>query len=104
LKNIKAVVVLDEAVDDLEGGKTFYESIEEGIGDYFIDCLLSDINSLRINAGMHPIRLDFYRMLSLRFPFAIYYDLDQGIARVAAVLDMRREPAWIRKELQGRSL
>jgi hypothetical protein len=44
LKKVKAVIVLDEAVDDLEGGKAFYESIEEGIGDYLIDCLLSDIN------------------------------------------------------------
>lgn len=57
MKKVKAVVVLDEAVDDLEDGKAFYESIEEGIGDYFIDCLLSDINSLRIHAGTHPTRL-----------------------------------------------
>jgi hypothetical protein len=41
-------------------------------------------------------------VLSHRFPFAIYYDVDNGIARVTAVLDMRRNPSWIRKELQDR--
>lgn len=101
---IKAVVVLDEAVEDLVDGRNFYESIEEGIGDYFIDCLLSDINSLRIHAGIHAERLGFYRTLSKRFPFAIYYDIDQNITRVAAVLDMRRAPAWIRNELEDRPL
>lgn len=101
MKKVKAVVVIDEAVDDLEDGKAFYESIEEGIGDYFIDCLLSDINSLRIHAGTHPTRPLLQNALN-RFPFAIYYDVDNGIARVAAVLDMRRDPSWIRKELQDR--
>lgn len=96
------MVVLDDAFKDLGAGRGFYEDLEEGIGDYFIDCLLSDINSLRLHAGLHPIRLDFYRMLSRRFPFAIYYDIDENIARVVAILDMRKDPVWIRNELGHR--
>ena len=74
------MLVLDEAVEDLKDGRAFYDSIEEGIGDYFIDCLLSDIHSLRMHAGIHPHRLGFFRMLSRRFPFAIYYDIDLNVA------------------------
>lgn len=37
-----------------------------------------------------------------RFPFAIYYDVTDDLARVAAILDMRRDPASIRKELSER--
>ncbi len=102
LTNVEAVVVLDEAAEDLVTGRAFYDSREQGIGDYFIDSLLSDIDSLQIFAGIHSVHFGFHRMLSRRFPFAVYYDIDQNIARVAAVLDMRRDPAWIRTELEER--
>ncbi|MBC9866607.1 MAG: type II toxin-antitoxin system RelE/ParE family toxin [Opitutae bacterium] len=99
---IRTVVTLEEAAKDLDAGKAFYDFNEEGIGLYFIDSLLSDIESLRIRAGIHSRKFGFYRMLSKRFPFAVYYDIDGSIARVAAILDMRRDPAWIRKELEKR--
>ena len=99
---VRTVVTLEEAARDLDAGKAFYDKKEEGIGLYFIDSLLSDIESLRILAGIHNQRFGFYRLLSKRFPFAVYYDIDGSIARVAAVLDMRRDPAWIRKELEKR--
>lgn len=99
----RRVITLEEASRDLDAGKEFYDEIEDGIGLYFIDSLLSDIESLRIFAGVHSQRFGFFRLLSKRFPFAIYYDMDGVYVRVAAVLDMRRSPAWIRKELQERS-
>jgi hypothetical protein len=99
---VRAVIVLDEAAEDLEAGRAFYEHIELGIGRYFLNCLLEDLESLRLYAGIHSIRFGFHRMLSRRFPFAIYYDVSDGMARVAAVLDMRRNPAWMRNELSRR--
>lgn len=101
--HVRAVVVLAEAAEDLQAGVTFYDTREPGIGRYFFDSLLSDIESLQIYAGIHSIRFGFHRMLSRRFPFAIYYDIVEGIARVAAVLDMRSDPAWTRKELEERN-
>ena len=100
--HVDAVVVLDEAAEDLEAGKAFYDSREQGIGDYFIDSLLADIDSLQIFAGIHSVHFGFYRLLSRRFPFAVYYDIEGNIARVATVLDMRKDPAWIRAELTER--
>ena len=98
----KRVVVLDDAVDDLAAGIAFYDAQELGVGQYFFDSLLSDIDSLQLYAGIHLRQFGFYRMLAHRFPFAIYYDIEDEIARVAAVLDMRKDPAWIRKEIEGR--
>jgi len=98
----RTVIILDETASDLDAGKEFYDLQEEGIGLYFIDSLISDIESLRIFAGIHSRRFGFYRMLSKRFPFAIYYDVSEKFVQVAAVLDMRRNPAWIRQELKGR--
>lgn len=99
---IRPVVTLEEAAKGLDAGKAFCDFNEEGVGLYFIASLLSDIESLKILAGIHEKKYGFYRMLSKRFPFTLYYDVDGNIARGAAVLDMRRDPAWIRRELKRR--
>ena len=71
------------------------------MGAYFLDTLFSDIDSLKLYAGIHrKIYRDFYRMVSKRFPFAIYYKTDSMAAYVHAVVDCRRSPAWIRKHLR----
>jgi hypothetical protein len=36
------VVVLEDAAEDMEAGRQFYESREVGIGDYFVESVLSD--------------------------------------------------------------
>jgi hypothetical protein len=64
------VQVFDEATVDLVDGYHFYERQAEGLGDYFLDSLWSDINSLRLYAGIHVIYHGYYRLLSRRFPCA----------------------------------
>lgn len=66
------VQILDEAQRDLVEGSRFYESQGEGLGDYFLDSLFSDIDSLQLYAGVHPVYFAYNRLLSKRFPFAIY--------------------------------
>ncbi len=92
--------ILDEALNDLERGFWFYEKQEPGIGDYFLDSLYSDIESLRLYAGSHQVIFGFHRCLSKRFPYAIYYDVQEDCVRVHAVIDGRRNPAWIRRRLK----
>jgi len=96
------VIVLEDAAEDMESGKRFYESRESGIGDYFVESILSDLDSLVLYAGIHPLNFGFHRMLSKRFPFGIYYEVEQETACVYAILDLRRDPLWIRRELQQR--
>ena len=96
------VIILDEAVDDLEIGRAFYEDQEEGIGAYFVTSLLSDITSLHLYSGIHTIHFEFYRMPAKRFPFAVYYEIVSAITRVVAVLDMRQDPKSIRELLENR--
>ncbi len=40
------VVVFEDAAADLEAGRRFYENREPGVGDYFVESLLSDLDSL----------------------------------------------------------
>ncbi|MBN1932885.1 MAG: type II toxin-antitoxin system RelE/ParE family toxin [Desulfobacterales bacterium] len=99
---IQDVFVLKEAVDDLEEGKAFYNLRESGVGEYFWDCLISDIESMVIYAGIHKKKFGLYQMFSKRFPYSIYYEIIEEIAYVVAVLPMRRDPAWIAKQLKDR--
>ena len=87
----------------MEVGRRFYESREQGVGDYFVESLLSDLESLVLYAGIHGRHFGLLRMLSKRFPFAIYYDVAGKTAYVYAVLDMRRDPIWLRAELGKRT-
>ncbi len=99
---MKPVVVLADAARDLELGRDFYDAHELGIGEYFADSLLSDLESLRLFHGIHSGHFGFHRMLASRFPFGIYYDETVSEVRVFAVLDLRRDPLWLRAELAAR--
>ena len=48
--------IFDSAKLDLADGYFFYEEQESGIGQYFLDSLYSDIDSLALYAGIHPKR------------------------------------------------
>ena len=99
---IKDVVVLKEAVNDLENGFAFYDNREAGVGNYFWDSLIADIESLSIFAGIHIREHGVYRMLSKRFPYAVYYEIKNDIAMVIAVLPIRRDPIWLEKQIKSR--
>ncbi len=95
------IKILASANQDLIDGYWFYEKQSEGIGAYFLDTLFSDIDSLVVNAGMHPLDFEkYHRLLSKRFPFAVYYCIEEQTVLVYAVLDCRKDPAWIRQKLK----
>jgi hypothetical protein len=94
--------LLDLATRDLIEGFHFYEDKEKGLGDYFLVNLYSDIESLKLFAGTHrKAYRGFYRVLSKRFPFAIYYTFETDIVRIRAVVDCRKRPSWIRRHVKG---
>ena len=101
--NIEHIQILSEAEADLREGKLFYESQEQGIGEYFWDSLLSDIESLIIYTGVHIKEYGYYRMPSKRFPYSIYYDVNGNTVYVIAVLPERRNPNWTRSKLSMKS-
>lgn len=95
------VRILDEAEQDLLDGFRFYDTREQGLGDYFLDSLFSDIDSLHLYAGIHSVHFGYHRLLSKRFPFAVYYKVEKENTNVWAILDCRQDPAKIRERLTG---
>lgn len=94
------IKILSSALDDLRAGRHFYEKQGEGLGEYFFDSLFSDIDSLLLYAGIHPRVFGYHRLLSKRFPYAVYYSLEQDLIVVRRVLDLRRHPGRIRQALR----
>jgi plasmid stabilization system protein ParE len=82
------IKLLQSAFDDLARGLDFYEEQAAGVGQYFLDSLFSDIDSLVLFAGIHRKVLGFHRLLSKRFPYAIYYQVEADeVVVVYRVLD-----------------
>jgi hypothetical protein len=61
--------ILDDAEQDLLDGYRFYESQGEGLGEYFLNSLFSDIDSLRLYAGIHSSHL-----IAVKIPWKLRRD------------------------------
>lgn len=94
------VQVLEEATADLADGFRFYERQADGLGDYFLDSLWSDIQSLRLYGGIHAIHNGYHRFSPNVFLTPFTYHIEDGVVRVRAVLDCRRDPNWISEKLE----
>ena len=95
------IEILDQAAEDLIEGFHFYEAQEAGLGSYFLSNLYGDIESLRLYGGIHrQAYKEYRRLLSKRFPFAVFYTVRGETVFIRAVVDCRRDPAWIRERLK----
>jgi hypothetical protein len=97
------IEILSVAMRDIQNGQFFYEQQQEGLGVYFLDSLFSDIDALLLYAGIHQKFFGYYRALSKRFPYAIYYRVNGEVVEVWRVLDCRQRPAHVSSALQSRT-
>ena len=98
---MKKIKISEDALADLDDGFLFYEQQDQGLGDYFTACLKSDIDELRKTGGVHRIvHQQFHRSLSRIFPYGIFYTSAEERIVVYAVIDLRRDPEFIRRHLE----
>jgi len=71
--------ILPSAFQDLDRGRAFYAEHGKELGEYFLDSLFADIDSLLLYAGIHIKVWGYHRMLARRFPYAIYYKIDADL-------------------------
>ncbi len=96
------VRILTSALHDLASGYEFYEKQGQGLGDYFYNSVFADIDSIALYGGIHRQIMGYHRLLTRRFPYAVYYkqESDQSVI-VYRVLDCRQNPIKIRRELES---
>ena len=95
------IKILDDAKDDILSSTLFYESQQDGAGDYFLESISSDIESLHLFAGIHSLRFAHHTVFSKRFPYTIYYKIDAKCIKIVAVFDDRQNPKKIENRLKG---
>lgn len=84
------IKILPSAIEDLHTGRLFYEKQGETLGEYFFDTLFSDIDSLVLFPEKHSKLFGYHRLLSKRFPYAVYYKIDRDVVIVYRILDQRQ--------------
>lgn len=62
------------------------------LGEYFLNSLFGDIDSLAHHVGSHRKVFGYHRLLAKRFPFAIYYKKEGDVCVIWRVLDCRQNP------------
>jgi len=92
------IQILDIAQQDIIDGFNFYETTT-GLGDYFLNSIYADIESLYLYYGIHSCCFGYYRLLTRRFPFAVYYKVEDVHIRIYAILDCRKNPKSIDNRL-----
>lgn len=94
------IVITGAAADDIAEGYLFYESQSQGLGEYFEASIFADLLSLVIYAGSHEVHFNIcYRKIASRFPYAIYYTLEDDLVKIFAIADTRRDPVRIEDRL-----
>jgi plasmid stabilization system protein ParE len=91
--------ILRSARQDLVDGFWFYEERCDGLGEHFSESIGQDLESLLVYAGIHSMLFGKHRMIASRFPYSIFYLVEDDEIRVYAVIDNRRDPDWISDRL-----
>ena len=79
---------------DVEAAFEWYEAEEPGLGSEFLDELRTTYNRvLDFPRGYQELRSGIRRALTRRFPYAIYFSIEQETIIVVAVLSTARDPA-----------
>jgi len=93
-----------EVEDDVVAGYEWYEEKSRGLGEEFLGMFDSAVSEILRHPLLAP-ELDrgFRRRLLRRFPYAIYYTIENNMIIVSGFFHCARDPASIRRNLLERS-
>ncbi len=83
----------DRSKDDVEISFAWYERQRKGLGFEFLDSIEATLQNIRNNPKMYQIRYSRFRGCPIRrFPFSIFYSIEDRVIVVHAVFDNRQDP------------
>ncbi len=90
---IRDVILRGKADAELAEAALWYEDRSPGLGSEFLLCVEAVLNSVMRNAEMYPvIQQDVRRALVRRFPYAVFFVIEEARIVVLGVLHARRHP------------
>lgn len=83
----------DKALFDLEIAFDWYENQFPGLGLEFLDCIEEKIQKIKDMPKAYPVHHEnFRRALLRRFPFSIFFTVEEQIIVLHAIFDNRQSP------------
>ena len=83
------------AEQELNNAADYYESQLPGLGNEFLIEVERTINLISRNPKLGVIYTDNIRRFhTRRFPFSVFYQINQNIIEVIAIADNRRSPGY----------
>ncbi|MCF6235709.1 MAG: type II toxin-antitoxin system RelE/ParE family toxin [Gammaproteobacteria bacterium] len=83
-----------EAEIDIEEAAIWYEKQQKSLGDDFLDEIQTSLEIISDNPYLYAeVHKQVHRALIHRFPFAIYYLIEEELLIIVAVMHGSRHPA-----------
>jgi len=94
---------LPEVEGDVLKGHAWYEEKTPGLGGEFLRLFYARAEELARNPRMYPtVHKDFHRSLLRRFPYALYFRIENDRVIVFGLFHCARDPRALRRELGDR--
>ncbi len=78
---------------ELETAFVWYEKQQQGLGHKFLDCVEEVIDSILQMPRLYALQYEnLRRALVRRFPFSVFYTIEQNEIIIHAVFDNRQNP------------
>jgi plasmid stabilization system protein ParE len=96
----RTVLLREEAGRDLASAASWYEQQRAGLGHEFLDEAISTLGLVSAQPSIYPVvHRNTRRALMTRFPFGIYFRVEQEQIVVIAVMHGSRHPhRWQTRE------
>ncbi len=96
---------LPEIENDILAPYQWYDSKSNGLGEEFLRVFYSEIAEISRFPKRYPIVFkNFRRTLFRRFPYAIYFLVDDDEVSVYGVFHCSRDPRWMQETIDKRPI
>ncbi len=83
----------EKAKEDVELAFVWYERQRRGLGFEFLDCVENSVRSIAENPEIYKFAYSqFRRCIIRRFPFSIFYTIENAEVIVHSIFDNRQNP------------
>ena len=97
------LVIIEEAITELDDAFVWYETKSLGLGEKFIENIEKGFNFVKNNLKASEKQSNVvYRHVVNKFPYGIYYliDKEKKQIKVIAILHFKRNPSIWKKRLE----
>ncbi len=89
----KQIIIRPEAEADIQDAFLWYEQQRNGLGNDFLLCVEEALSMIRRTPEMYPrVHKNVYRSLIRRFPYGVFYIIEEDRIVILAVFHAKRNP------------